>query len=238
MLLVGHHTIHKAEIDKSVPYERIIIYLDRGHFERSMPGAGLFDSFDLADKRSRHLLTPNAEQIDALKAAIAAYERAAGDELFGAQTLRETLIIQLLIQINRLAEAEEPRAGQSGYDAKIQQALSYINENFRKELTVDALAERVFLSRYPFQAPFQGADRQHGACVYTAETAHERRAAHPRGRERGQGRRRERLCRITPRFTAPSERASAQAPESLRGENSGKSRLSKASPRCVPRRKQ
>ena len=110
VLLVKHHTIHKAEIDKSVPYERIIIYLDRGHFERSMPGAGLFDSFELADKRSRHLLTPNAEQIDALKAAIAAYERAAGDELFGAQTLRETLIIQLLIQINRLAEAEEPRA--------------------------------------------------------------------------------------------------------------------------------
>lgn len=203
VLLVGHHTIHKAEIDKSVPYERIIIYLDRGHFERSMPGAGLFDSFDLADKRSRHLLTPNAEQIDALKAAIAAYERAAGDELFGAQTLRETLIIQLLIQINRLAEAEEPRAGQSGYDAKIQQALSYINENFRKELTVDAACRAVFLSRYHFMQPFQGSDRQHGACVYTAETAHERRAAHPRGRDAGQGRRRERLCgllRVSPRL--------------------------------------
>lgn len=68
----GTTHIHKAEIDKSVPYERIIIYLDRGHFERSMPGAGLFDSFELADKRSRHLLTPNAEQIEALKAAIAA----------------------------------------------------------------------------------------------------------------------------------------------------------------------
>jgi len=163
VLLVGHHTIHKAEIDKSVPYERIIIYLDRGHFERSMPGAGLFDSFDLADKRSRHLLTPNAEQIEALKAAIAAYERAAGDELFGAQTLRETLIIQLLIQISRLAEAEEPRAGQSGYDAKIQQALSYINENFRKELTVDALAERVFLSRYHFMRLFKA---QTGSTVH------------------------------------------------------------------------
>ena len=163
VLLVGHHTIHKAEIDKSVPYERIIIYLDRGHFERSMPGAGLFDSFELADKRSRHLLTPNAEQIDALKAAIAAYERAAGDELFGAQTLRETLIIQLLIQINRLAEAEEPRTGQSGYDAKIQQALSYINENFHKELTVDALAERVFLSRYHFMRLFKA---QTGSTVH------------------------------------------------------------------------
>ena len=62
-----------------------------------------------------------------------------------------------------LAEAEEPRAGQSGYDAKIQQALSYINENFRKELTVDALAERVFLSRYHFMRLFKA---QTGSTVH------------------------------------------------------------------------
>ena len=29
LLLVKHHTIHKALIDRSEPYERIIVYLDR-----------------------------------------------------------------------------------------------------------------------------------------------------------------------------------------------------------------
>ena len=48
VLLVKHHTIHKALIDVSVPYERIIIYLDRKFFERAMPGAGLTDCFDTA----------------------------------------------------------------------------------------------------------------------------------------------------------------------------------------------
>mgnify|MGYP000773732572 CR=1 FL=1 len=155
--------IHKAAIDLSVPYERIIIYLDSAYVERFAPNAGLMDCFASAEKRGYCLMRPDEGSVGMLKDALKRLEDTQNDELFGAQTLRETLIIQLLIQINRLAEAEEPRAGQSGYDAKIQQALSYINENFRKELTVDALAERVFLSRYHFMRLFKA---QTGSTVH------------------------------------------------------------------------
>ena len=41
VLLVRHHAIHRAVIDKSEPYDRVIVYLDRRFFERSLPGAGL-----------------------------------------------------------------------------------------------------------------------------------------------------------------------------------------------------
>ena len=54
LLLVKHHTIHKALIDKSEPYERVIIYLDRKYFERIFPDAGIMDSFDAADRLGRH----------------------------------------------------------------------------------------------------------------------------------------------------------------------------------------
>ena len=49
ILLVPHHTIHKALIDKSAPYERIILYLDRKYFDRLMPDARLFGCFDRID---------------------------------------------------------------------------------------------------------------------------------------------------------------------------------------------
>ena len=62
VLLVKHHTIHKAVIDQSLPYERIILYLDRQFFERSMPEARLMDSFEAADRSGRWLLAPNEEQ--------------------------------------------------------------------------------------------------------------------------------------------------------------------------------
>ena len=162
VLLVKHHTIHKAEIDRSVPYERIIIYFDRGHFERSMPDARLMDCFDLADRHGRHLLKAAPEQLRELRACIEGYEALRGDQRFGAFAMGETMMMQLLIHISRLSEAE-PGDAASRYDPKIQQVLSYINENFRSELTVDALAERVFLSKYHFMRLFKA---QTGTTVY------------------------------------------------------------------------
>ena len=154
VLLVRHHTIHKALIDRSQPYERIILYLDRGYFERAMPAVGLLDCFDEADRRGRHLLRAAAGQLRELQGAIEAYERAAADTRFGADAMCETLIVQLLIHISRLSEAEPARAERSE-DPKLRQLLSFINEHFREELTVDALAELVYMSRYHFMRYFK-----------------------------------------------------------------------------------
>lgn len=163
VLLVRHHTIHKAVIDRSRPYERIILYLDRRYFERVFPGAGLMDCFDQADRRRRHLLTATEEQLEELKAAVSAYEKAAADTRLGAQTMRETLIIQLLIHVNRLHEAAPGHAESRG-DPKVQEVLSYINEHFREELSVEALAERFYLSPYHFMRLFKA---QTGSTVHT-----------------------------------------------------------------------
>ncbi len=162
VLLVKHHTIHKAEIDRSEPYERIIIYFDRRYFENIMPDAGLMDCFDLADRHGRHLLKAEPKQLDELKAAIDRYEALRGDERFGAFAMGETMMIQLLIHVSRLSEVE-PEKKETKYDPKIQQVLSYINENFASELSVDALAEQVFLSKYHFMRLFKA---QTGTTVY------------------------------------------------------------------------
>ena len=154
VLLVRHHTIHKAVIDRTEPYERIILYLDRRYFERVMPGAGLLECFDEADRRGRHLLRASGDQLRELKEAVAAYEKAAADTRFGSEAMCETLIIQLLIHISRLSEAEPARPERIA-DPKIQQVLSYINEHFREELTVEALADRVYMSRYHFMRYFK-----------------------------------------------------------------------------------
>lgn len=162
VLLVRHHMIHKALIDKSEPYERIIIYLDRKYFDRVMPGAGLLDCFERAGKTGCHLLTPDAGQREGLMAALDAYERSLTDEDFGAQAMRDTLMMQLLIRINRIASAA-PERPDVRLDPKIEDTLSYINENLSRELTVDALAARVYLSRYHFMRLFKA---QTGSTVH------------------------------------------------------------------------
>lgn len=157
VLLVKHHCIHKALIDKTEPYERIIIYLDGKHFERSMPGAGLMDSFEQADKSSNYLLVPDEAQRKELLEILRRYEKEAKDDRCGFETMRELCIMQLLIHINRISEGKEAAADntEAGYDPKIQKVLSYINENITSELNVDALADLVYLSKYHFMRLFK-----------------------------------------------------------------------------------
>ncbi len=154
VLLVRHHAIHKALIDKSVPYNRIILYLDRRFFDRAMPDAGLMDCFERADRSGQLLLAPDAAQREALSGAIDAYERSLNDTRYGAQAMRDTLMMQLLIHINRIAAAA-PMAPERRLDPKIEDTLSYINEHLSQMLTVDALAGRVYLSRYHFMRLFK-----------------------------------------------------------------------------------
>ena len=161
ILLVKHHAIHKAMIDKSEPYERIILYLDGGYYDQLLPEARLTGCFDEADRRGEYRLVPDEEQKRELKETLRAFERAQKDGRFGAQTMCDTYIVQLLVQIGRISPEPEPE--EKRYDPKIRETLSYINEHLGEELSVGELAERVYLSRYHFMRLFK---------AQTGETVH------------------------------------------------------------------
>ncbi len=151
VLLIRHHSVHKALIDRGEPYDRVIIYLDRKYFERVMPDGGLTDCF----RRGRLcLLSPDEAQRQEIARILSLYESAAADTRRGAQVLCDTYVMQLFVQINRLT-AEEGEAEHRGGDEKLRAVLSYINENLTGELTVDALAERAYLSKYHFMRLFK-----------------------------------------------------------------------------------
>lgn len=153
ILLVRHHSIHKALIDRSEPYERIIVYLSRSFFDRVLPEARLMDCFDQADRRNRHLLKPDGQQWSELKELFRSVEENSGEDT-GSRAMRDTLIMQLLIRIGRISPSEDDEHAEA-QDPKIQNTLSYIGENLNADLSVEALSERVYLSRYHFMRLFR-----------------------------------------------------------------------------------
>ena len=156
ILLVRHHTIHKALVDKSVPYERIILYLDRKYFDRLMPEARLFACFDRADERAEYLLSPDDEQRAQLGEVLAGIEKSLHAADFGAQAMCDSYLVQLLVLLGRLsANTEAVLSGEGQYDEKIAAVLSYISENLTEGLSVDELAESVHISRYHFMRLFK-----------------------------------------------------------------------------------
>lgn len=152
MLLVQHNMIHCPVIDPSEPYERVVIWLGHDWLrQRSDPGEALDTCFDTARQRGFHLLRFQPEQRLQYMQNIQALEEANRSQDFGAARMADTLCQQLLIRVNRdiLADrtAQEQRDSYR-VDPKMDEVLRYIGENLTDDLSVDALANRFYLSRY------------------------------------------------------------------------------------------
>ncbi len=156
ILLVRHHMIHKAIIDVSVPYDRIIIYLDSSYVERYAPDAGLMDCFATAEKRRFCLMRPDESERGTLRDCLERLETSVHDTQFGAELMRGTLLAQLMVHLNRIMQRDTSRENTAvEYNEKISAALSYINENLTNSLSVDELAAMCYLSRYHFMRLFK-----------------------------------------------------------------------------------
>ena len=164
ILLVRHHMIHKALRDVSVPYERIIIYLNSSYVERFAPNGGLMDCFAAAEKRRFCLMRPDNGEIEKLKDSLGRLDASISDTEFGAELMRGTLLAQLMVQLNRIMQRDSSRENTTAEQCgKISAALSYINENITGKLSVDELAAMCYLSRYHFMRLFK---QQTGCTVH------------------------------------------------------------------------
>lgn len=165
ILLVRHHMIHKALIDRALPYDRIIIYIDSAYADRFAPAGNLMDCFAAAEMRHYCLMRPNSREREQLGKCLERLEESMTDELFGAQLMRETMLTQLMVHLNRIMQSDTSNEQNTvEYNEKIADVLSYINENITRQLSVDELAAVSYLSRYHFMRLFKS---QTGCTVHT-----------------------------------------------------------------------
>lgn len=156
IVLVNHHTMHKVEVDTHVEYDRIIIYLDPVFLERTFPGSELLRCFELAEREKRFLIRPTQEKNIYIRRLLAELETAMDDRRYGSDIMRITYIAQFVVELDRIMMSTSGQGQEKqNVDSKIQSVLSYINENLSEDLSVDALADRIYMSRYHFMRLFK-----------------------------------------------------------------------------------
>lgn len=157
VLLVKHHTIHRALIDRELPYERVILYIDSGWLQRSHGAGELMTCFDTADRLGCHSFRPGTEERESLSRSLERFESALSDGEFGAAALRDARLMELLVIINRMARREGGPESPDvrSQDPKIARALDYINENLGRDISVEEIAEYAWLSKYYFMRLFK-----------------------------------------------------------------------------------
>ena len=166
ILLISSSEVHKPVIDYSKPYERIVIWVNSRFLEKhNTDDCNLLASFELAVKLKFNMLRLNSETLDNIKHILSNLEDECKSSDFGSNILKNSLILQLLVFLNRLYMGMDSNKeiNDIEYDENIGAILDYINENISDELSIDNLAIRFYMSKYYLMHEFK---RQTGYTIH------------------------------------------------------------------------
>ena len=155
MVLVGSHTIHRPEFEPGVPYERIIIYISPEFLRRySNPDCQLEEVFSGV---GGHILRPGKHRQQHYATLCTRLEQELTGDNYGRQILSTALLLQILGEVGRdlhSPEAELPRP-QTSENSRILDILRYIDGHLTEDLTIDALSEQFYISKFHMMRLFR-----------------------------------------------------------------------------------
>ena len=150
IILVRHNDIHKPDIDPTVPYERIIVYLSPGFLL-----AYRSDSYDLSScfQKSKelhsHVLRIYSLDKSSLYHTLSNLEYACTHDGYAKDLYCKVVFLEFMIQLNRAALTNRvkylpPITG----DRRILDIMDYISGRLTEDITVEDIADACYVSRY------------------------------------------------------------------------------------------
>lgn len=164
VVLIGSRCVHRPEFAPDLPYERIIIYIDPAFLQSRSDADG--DLGTVFSGERGHVLRCGKERAERLFALALELERELAGDGFGKVPVSEGMLLRLVAEIGRSLRSEESSrpAPVAPRNERIRAVVEYIDANLSEELTVEALAERVYLSKFHLMRQFK---------AETGQTIHE-----------------------------------------------------------------
>lgn len=168
ILLVNRHALHCPEIDPSVPYERFILWIRDDLHPSGLCGGSsrgpsengvwdLCDCFRKAYSRSFNLIRQDSYVQEHLKEILTEMEHALNSRKFGASLLAGALFEQFMVYLNRIFLEKSCPPDTAAYlsDSHIDRLLGYINRHLTEDLSIEALSQICFVSKYHMMRKFK-----------------------------------------------------------------------------------
>lgn len=167
ILLIGNTEIHKPVIDSGEIYERMVLWVYPDFLEKSSSKeSNLLSCFYKASQDEYHLLRLNKEKLSSMRILLNNLEAAKKNNEFGNEILKNLLFIQFIIMLNRLFLDNKSSKETKGieYDKNISSIINYINTNLSKELSIEDISSKFFMSRYYLMHKFK---EETGSSIYS-----------------------------------------------------------------------
>ena len=159
-VLVGANVIHKPEIDRTVPYERYVVYLSEEFLsERNERGESLKYCFEEAGRQQNRVVHFEPESYEQLVGCLLHMEQIERQkEEYMGDLLLKSAFLEFMVLFNRNA-VKQPKAfiTTAAYHEKVIDVITYIQEHMAEDINADILAKRCFISKYYLMRQFKEA---------------------------------------------------------------------------------
>ena len=161
IVVVSTNEIHRPVIDPLANYERIVLYLSQSFLNQDERLSECFKETHLKHTNVLRLTAGDYRHlIDTLDKAI---KKETEDDYAGNLYSKLYVTESLLIINESVYKNGLLFEGAVDYDRKIIEVCEYINTHLKEDLSVDALSEKFFISKYYFMRKFK---------EYTGVTVH------------------------------------------------------------------
>lgn len=155
IVFIDRHAIHRPEFQAGVHYERYIIYISPDFLDRyAVAGCDLRSVFSA---RGGHVLRLEENASRRAFDQAARMERELSGESYGAAVLAASVLVEMLIELARWQRSDSTRCPQplSPENTRIRDILRYIDGHLMEDISIDALAEQFYISKYHMMRLFR-----------------------------------------------------------------------------------
>lgn len=166
LLLISPRELHQVVIRPEMSaYERYVLWVDPQTIQRlSTARSDLLAGLDPSRPGAGSQLRLKSEDRSRIRDLLDLLYREAGSDAYGADLLRDSLLTQLLVTINRLVSQQGTWVDEdSRTNRAVAQVMNYVNLHYGEPLSLDMLAEQFYVSKYHLSHEF---NRQVGTSVY------------------------------------------------------------------------
>lgn len=157
ILLTNNRELHKPLIADGKVYERFVVWISPS-FLHSIGDSStdLSRCFDASSRRHYNLLRLTGESLQTIRKLLDRLEAVAERSTFGSSVLRRAYLMELLVAVNLAyfgsVSSEDPDIV---YNPKVSEILRYINNNLCGDLSLDALSQKFYVSKYHLSRQFK-----------------------------------------------------------------------------------
>ena len=165
LLFINPMELHRPLPDPAEPVcERFVLWINREYLEQlSTEQLSLSRCFDTTRPDHSHLIRPTAGERAVLTARLGELVREYYSKDMGSDISAQGILMQLLVQLNRLAQKTQDIREDEQRSDLVRGAMAFISENIHRPLSLEEIAGQLFVSKYHLSHAFSA---EVGVSVY------------------------------------------------------------------------